>query len=370
MSRSARVATLVLNYQEPSDTCRAVESLHASTLGDQRIIVLDNRAHDEVHVDLAASLGPGVECVATGGNLGYAAGNNVGIRLALAGGAEFVWLLNPDTEVEPTTLEQLIATADVMPDAGTLGPRILMADGEHIWFDGGFVNAARLGSPWHRHKGRVAAEVPPGDPYEVDYVTGAALLVRSAVFDRVGLLPESYFLYFEETAFCQLVRREGWRNIVDPRACMVHRQHAVVGMPKPYYLYYFTRSRLQFAREFYQAQPDDVLVHLDQAFLAPFRAKVENAAPNWLPTFDAIVEQAIADARAGVVGRQPGIDDYPSADRYMGVPSDVPVAAPSTRLKPRRKNRHPARRILHAFRHPAASAKRAAARATDTRSDS
>lgn len=321
MIDAASVTTIVLNYQLPDDTVRAVTALQRSTARGQRIIVLDNREADDAHRALSERLGPDVECLATGANLGYAAGNNVGVKRALAAGAEFVWIVNPDTEVEPTTLERLLATAAEAPDAATFGPRIVWPDGRRIWFDGGFVDESRYGTPSHRNSGLDATSTPATGPLEVDFVTGACLLVRSVVFEEVGLLPEDYFLYFEEVAFCRRVSRAGWRNLVEPRARIVHYKRSNEDLPKPYYIYYFTRSRLHFAREHFGVGPDQVLPDLSATFLEPWRAKVERLAPTWLPSFDALVEQAVADASAHVVGHSTRVDDFLDPSEWILAPA-------------------------------------------------
>jgi GT2 family glycosyltransferase len=313
MMPGARVATVLVNYRTPADTIRAVSGLRRSTCLDQRVIVCDNAAADDDHRALRDALGEGVECVATGGNLGYAGGNNVGIRLALAGRAEFVWLLNPDAEVGPDTLTDLLATADAIGDAGVLGPRILYPDGERVWSDGGVIDDATFGATSHRNTGKRATHQHKGTPHDVDYVTGAALLIRRAVFEHVGLLPEQYFLYFEETAFCRDVRAAGWRTMVDARTAVVHHKRSSGTVVTPYYLYYMTRNRLHFARTYYGVDADAVLPGFRATFLDGWRGRVEAAAPAWLATFDEIVDRAVRDAEAGVFGAVDGMDRYPVA---------------------------------------------------------
>lgn len=306
-----RVATVVLNYRATQDTVRAVGAVRRSTVLDQLVVVVDNAARGPEHDDLRARLGSGIECLTSGGNLGYAGGNNVGIRFALDREVDFVWVLNPDTEVEPTTLERLLAAADAVPDAGTIGGRLLLPNGR-IQFDGGLVDEARLGAPSHLNAGLKPKAVAATGPYDVDYVNGACLLIRRAVFDRVGLLPEEFFLYFEETSFCRDVRAAGWRNIVDPRASLLHLVRSRPGLPTPYYLYYMTRNRLHFAQRYFDADLDLALAIWTEDFLGRWRARVEQEAPGWLDTFDALVELAVADARGGIFGRVPAVEKFPN----------------------------------------------------------
>ncbi|HUR73691.1 MAG TPA: glycosyltransferase family 2 protein [Sporichthya sp.] len=316
-----RVATVVLNYRAPADTARAVATVRTSTFLDQRIFVVDNAPDGAEHRELAALVGPGVECIPTGGNLGYAGGNNVGIRRALADNAEFVWVLNPDTEVNEQTLGRLVAAADEVPDAAVVGARIVMPGGRRIWFDGGLVDDERFGSASHLNAGADPRRTPADGIRDVDYVTGACMLLRSAAIRMVGELPEEYFLYFEETAFCRDVRAAGWRVIVEPRASLVHHKRSSGDLPMPYFVYYYCRNRLRFAQRYYGATVDRVVPDLERVFAGPWRERVERHAPAWLPSYDQLVARAIDDARAGRAGRVPEIDDWPKPAPTPEVPS-------------------------------------------------
>ena len=318
MMRDARVATVVLNYRGTADTVECVRALQRSTSLDQRLIVVDNAAPGPEHDGLAkalAEVGAGHELVATGGNLGYAGGNNVGIERALAGRPEFVWLVNPDLQVEPGTLERLLATAGEVRDAAALGPRIVhgLAPGEpgpvRIWFDGGVLDAR--GATSHLHNGRVEAETPPGGPRDTDYVTGACLLLRADAVRAVGPVPEDYFLYFEETDYCRRLAGGGWRLVVDPRARAVHHKRSSGLLPTPAYVYYMRRNKVLFARRL-GLDTAEVLAEFRRVWEDPWRANVARRAPGWLPTFDALVALAAADADADRTGPQ-DLSPYASA---------------------------------------------------------
>lgn len=307
------VATVILNFRAPDDTVNLVESLRRSKNLDQRIIVCDNGPADDDHKRLRHRLGDGVDVIATGANLGYAGGNNVGLRHAMRYDPAYFWVLNPDAEVEPATLDLLLATAAAVPDAGVLGPRILYPDRSRIWFDGGVVDATTWGNTSHLHNGAQVASTPPSAPRDVDYVTGAALLIAAPVIRAVGLLPEHYFLYFEETSYCRDVAAAGWRVLIEPRATMVHHKRSSGTLPTRYYLYYMTRNRIHFGRAHFGASPDQVLSVWRPAFLDPWRARVERIAPAWVQTFDAIVEHAIRDGRGDVYGPA-DLDAYSDPD--------------------------------------------------------
>lgn len=345
MLRDARVATIVLNYRHTEDTVACLTALQRSTCLDQRFVVVDNAApgpeHDAFRAEVTAATAPAtdVTVVASGGNLGYAAGNNLGIRLALGLGSaagpagaspgaapggprrpEFVLIVNPDLHVEPTTVERLLAAAQAVPDAAAIGPRIVFSEADggvprggrgRIWFDGGVFDRSRAGATTHLHMGRTEREVPPGPPRDVDYVTGACLLLRADALRTVGLLPEDYFLYFEETDYCQQLVAAGWRLVVDPRVRAVHHKRSSGSLPTPAYTYYMRRNKQLFARRMGLDEAAAV-EEFRQVWIDPWRRNVADRAPHWRPTFDALVARAAADAAAGVTGPV-DLSAYPSA---------------------------------------------------------
>jgi GT2 family glycosyltransferase len=139
-------------------------------------------------------------------------------------------------------------------------------------------------------------------------------LTRRTVLETVGLLPEDYFLYFEETHWCRDVRRAGWRVMVEQRARMVHHQRSSGAMPSPYHLYYMTRNRYLFFERALGGDGEAALAHLEGKWLKNWRRKVAAAAPEWLDEFDALVELAAADARAGRDGRNDAVSHVPWPD--------------------------------------------------------
>jgi GT2 family glycosyltransferase len=318
MLPDARVVTVVLNYRGVDDTLACVSALQHSTCLDQALVLVDNGPADSPeHHRLADGLGDRGVLVATGENLGYAGGNNVGIRLALEQDPDFVWLINPDLRVEPTTLEKLLATADEIRDAAALGPRIVHGDSDpsRIWFDGGIFD--RLdGRTGHLHDGRPEAELPPGGPRDVDYVTGACLLLRASAVRQVGPIPDDYFLYFEETDYCRRLADRGWRLLVVPQARAVHHKRSSGQLPTVAYTYYMRRNKELFARRM-GVDVDAALAHFDRTWISPWRANIGRRAPSWLPVFEEIIELGAADAAAGRTGRRDDLDRFPPADGQL-----------------------------------------------------
>ena len=164
-------------------------------------------------------------------NGGFAAGNNVALRPAFDSGSppDYTWLLNPDTVVRPGALVELVKFLECRPDIGMAGSRLEYPDGEPQQsafrfptilseLEGGlrFGPATRL-----LQRYVVSLPVPEGE-CRVDWVAGASLLVRRAVFEAIGLLDDGYFMYFEEVDFCLKANRAGWPCWYVPSSRVVH----------------------------------------------------------------------------------------------------------------------------------------------------
>ena len=239
------VVIVVLNWNGRDDTVACLESLRGLRYRDARVLIVDNGSTD----DSVAALNdrfPDLRCLQTGSNLGFAEGNNIGIRFALAEGADYVLLLNNDATVEPDALDRLVEAAESRPDVGIVGPKIYYAgEPRRVWFAGGMISPlGRLG-----HEGWNRIDEGQWDtPRETGYVTGCAFLVKRRVLEKVGLFAPEYFLLFEEADLCVRARREGFRCWVEPRAVVYHKVSASFGGFSPQYYYYFVRNRLLFQR--------------------------------------------------------------------------------------------------------------------------
>jgi hypothetical protein len=296
-----KVTAIVLNHREADQVLRLLDSLGKVRHKSLGVLVVDN---DSGAGDLVR-LRQRAEVIESGGNLGYAGGNNVGIREALSRGAEAVWILNPDVEPSRRSLGRLVETMKSDERIGVLGCRILEGEGDYptvqseggeiVWEAGG--RSELIGRGTHLKRRRRTAEVR-----DVDFVPGAAMLVRTEVLEQVGLLPEQYFMYFEETEFCLQVSRAGWRVAVDPNAEVTHYSGRRIGLPSPTYVYYFIRNRLLFGKEHTQLPFGDLVADVEE-WVGSWRRRVEEVDADWLPRFESLVRRAIADARDGTFGK-------------------------------------------------------------------
>ena len=246
------IAAIVLNWNNAADTLACVASLRASNDPRLSVIIVDNASTDSSWEKLQQVVSTDVTLIQSGANLGYAGGNNVGIREALGYQADFIWILNPDTVVHPLCLDELLKAAEKHPRAGIFVPKILFKDRPHtIWYAGGDYDSMRAQT---NHWGFGAQDDGRFDrtSCNVTFATGCSLFVRREVFERIGLLEELYFLYWEDTQFSRRALRAGHEICYVPTARVWHELMASSGQHdgrSPTYDYYNLRNRLWYLRE-------------------------------------------------------------------------------------------------------------------------
>jgi GT2 family glycosyltransferase len=241
VSALPKVYIVILNWNGWQDTTECVESCLMLQHANSTVLIVDNNSSDGSEAILRERF-PHVELIQTQENLGYAGGNNAGIRHALANGAEYIWLLNNDTKVDPAALEEMLCVASQNPDVGMVGPKILLySRPEYLNCIGSTINLI-TGRPsliglGEKDDGRFDAVG------EMDTLSGCSLLVRKEVIDVVGFLDESFFLFYEETDWILRAKRAGYRMLYVPKARIWHKVSASVGgHQSPLMLYYMTRN--------------------------------------------------------------------------------------------------------------------------------
>ncbi len=243
MDSSPEVAIIILNWNGKEDTVECLESLRGVTYPNRRVLLVDNASTDG-SVELFRQRYPDVELIVNGQNLGFAGGNNVGIRRAQEEGADYLLLLNNDTVVYPDFLGGLVDAAESDPRIGIVGPKICFySDPEKVWSAGGTINMAtgRIGND-----GEGLAQKGLKGTKEVDYVSGCALLIKSCVAGRIGPMDEDYFLYFEEADWNLMARRLGYACVVNNDVRILHKSGMAVKKIKGSDYYYTVRNLPRF----------------------------------------------------------------------------------------------------------------------------
>ncbi len=242
MSFNPKVAIIILNWNGLRDTLACLSSVLSLDYPNYEVVVVDNGSTDHSSAQIPEHF-PKITFIQNQTNLGFAEGNNVGIRYALTTDAAYILLLNNDTLVDPKLLSAFMATFANNPKAGILGAKIYLFDHlqtlDHIggkWnpktasFDLIGNRALDDGTKWH-------------SPEEIDYVCGAALIASRAVFETIGLLEARFFLIWEESDFCFRAKHAGFATYTCPDAKIWHKVSAsFVG--KPHSTYFWWRNRL------------------------------------------------------------------------------------------------------------------------------
>lgn len=212
----SQVDIVIVSYNARDDLARTLASLaDAPPATPHRVVVVDNASSDG-SLEMVRTRWPGVLAIDAGGNLGFSRANNLGIRAA---SGDLVLLLNSDTVVPAGAIDGLVADLVAHPEAAAAGPRLVDAEGEAELSTGrmiGPLNELRqkvVGALYDRGWGPVRRSVERSlrTTREVDWVSGACLLVRRADAESVGLLDERYFLYTEDVDFCAALRSRGRR---------------------------------------------------------------------------------------------------------------------------------------------------------------
>ena len=246
-----RVVLLILTWNRRDDVLRCAASLPRLTYPALTPVVIDNASRDDTVTALRARH-PHLTVIENPVNLGYAGGNNTGIRWALEHGADYVQLINSDTEVTPELTDELVRVAESDPRIAVVGCRnLLMEDPARLW---GAYNTLTYGPFLVRSDGAGAPDGPAWQVVrDVDVVIGNGYLWRRAALERVGLLDERFFGYHEDVEWCERARRAGWRVVYAGTAAILHRGgsasapgHARV-FPARYFL---GRNAVRFARRY------------------------------------------------------------------------------------------------------------------------
>lgn len=242
-----RVCLVVLNWNKPDDTIECLESCLATRYPAAETLLVDNHSDDDSVARVRARF-PKLTVLENPSNLGYAGGNNAGIRLALERGADYVFLLNNDVTLEPDCVERLVENAGRFTDNGILAPKVLFYD------DRACVNSLGTTMDWLRLRPRVGDYGRP-DPgadagvLERPILLGAALFIPRATLERVGLIDERFFIFHEEADWCLRVLRAGLRNRVVPSAVVYHKESKTMRAFSVLTHYYSSRNFLYFAKK-------------------------------------------------------------------------------------------------------------------------
>ena len=241
-----KVAIIVLNWNGWQDTIECLESLQRITYPNYQIIVVDNGSTDDSVKQIREKF-PHLTLIEANKNLGYAGGNNVGIKYALKSEAKYMLITNNDTEViNPEFLNQMLDVMKTDRKIGILGPKVLNSKGQiqnTILYVPTLFNCLKesFGLRFGIKKSRDYST-----PQQVDVVSGVCWLIHADIINEVGLLDEDYFMYAEEQDYCYRAKKAGWGIMYSPIESVLHKKGSgdENDRQRMYRQYIFTRRNL------------------------------------------------------------------------------------------------------------------------------
>ena len=239
------VSIITVNFNQKDVTLSLLESLRHISYKNVEIFVVDNASKENPRADILA-LYPEVNVICSDKNLGFAGGNNLAINQAKG---KYIMFLNNDTEVMPRFLEPLV---QVMEDDVSVG---ICSSKLHFYAHPNILQYAGS-SPLHPVKIQSFAHgYGQEDSKQFDEVKetalahGAAMLVRLAAIQKAGLMPEEYFLYYEEIDWCERIKKEGYKIMFVPGSLVMHKESISIGKQSYIQVFYKTRNRILLARK-------------------------------------------------------------------------------------------------------------------------
>lgn len=216
-----KVVVIVLNWNGRALTAECLDSLQKVTYPNFEAILVDNASTDGSQQFLK-ELYPRVTLLENEANLGFAAGNNVGIREALRRNSDYVLLLNNDTVVDPSFLSELVKAGEADRRVGILNPKIYYHDRPNVlWYAGGHLSLYRGISV---HFGFRQVDSGQYDTArEVNFLTGCAFLIKRQVIEKIGLLDEIFFCYSEDADWSLRAIRAGYKGLYVPSSMIRHK---------------------------------------------------------------------------------------------------------------------------------------------------
>ena len=245
MPQECELSIITVNYNGLNDTCALIDSIPFNE--DMEVIVVDNGSREN-EANMLQTKYPHIKAIRSDHNLGFAGGNNLGIKAAKG---EYLYLINNDTVFKNFNPQVLIKRLETSPKIGIVCPKIRFAwDNNPIQYAG----YTPLSSITVRNRAIGFGEEDKGQydtPHQTPYAHGAAMMLKHEVIYKVGLIPECYFLYYEELDWSMMITRAGYEIWYEPASTIYHKESQSTGQNSPLRTYYITRNRLLLVKRNY-----------------------------------------------------------------------------------------------------------------------
>ncbi|MGI8952110.1 MAG: glycosyltransferase family 2 protein [Chitinophagaceae bacterium] len=238
------VSIITINYNNADITCDLLLSIASITYKNIEVIVVDNASKENPSQKLKQAY-KDVKIILSEKNLGFAGGNNLGIKQAKG---DYLFFVNNDTVFTPNLIERLLEIFGTYPDAGIASPKF------HYYYSPGTIEFAgyKQVNIFNGKNSMIGCRKKDVGQYdkisETNYAHGGAMMVPAKVVEEVGLMPEVYFLYYEEFDWCEQIKRKGYKVYYQSKALIYHKESMTAGKKSLLKTYYLNRNRILFMR--------------------------------------------------------------------------------------------------------------------------
>lgn len=295
------LSIITVNFNGLSNTIELIDSIKKNILTiDYEIIVVDNGSKDDESIPLKKAY-PWVKAIRLNDNLGFAGGNNVGIKSA---SGEYIFLLNNDTVIVDDTLKFLINRLKEDKHLGAISPKILFhAPPQRVQF-AGYTSLKKI----TLRNNIIGYNKDDAPEYNIarktPFAHGAAMMLTREVIEQVGLMAELYFLYYEELDWSEMITRKGYYIQFDPRCKIYHKESSSTGVGSPLICYYMTRNRLIYVLRNRTGLSKLIAVLYQLVFINPYKIAMDLFAGRTTRAYARL--KGVIDFCRGKYGRQWG----------------------------------------------------------------
>jgi GT2 family glycosyltransferase len=244
MNQNCLVSIITINFNQALVTNQLLESLSKVAWPNVEILVVDNGSQESDFNRLESSYS-NVRIIRSHSNLGFAGGNNLGIKDAKG---KYILLLNNDTIVEPNFIDPLIYRIENEENVGVVCPKIKYFDNPDTIQYAGFSKMNKITLRMHAIGYKQKDKGQYNKPAETHFAHGCALMSKRDVIQKAGLMPEQYFLYYEEQDWSLKIRQAGYKIWYEPESIVYHKESLSVQKGSPLKTYFLNRNRILFMR--------------------------------------------------------------------------------------------------------------------------
>ena len=235
---SITLSIITINYNGLEDTCSLIESIPFNE--KMEVIVVDNASKNE-EAETIAQRYPLVKVIKSAENVGFAGGNNLGIKEARG---KYIFLVNNDTFFKDFNIDALIERIEQSPNIAIVCPKIRFAWGSNPIQFAGYTSLSTITVRNHAIGFGEEDYGQYNTAHPTPYAHGAAMLIKREALEKVGFMPECYFLYYEELDWSMMFTQAGYQIWYEPQCTVFHKESKTTGQNSPLRTYYITRNRL------------------------------------------------------------------------------------------------------------------------------